>query len=258
MMTIIPAFKSEWLKKKRSLSVWLVLVGSVFTPIITLLIAIKNRDKLPNQFVADTFWTTYWNQCWQPMAFMLLPLGIVLATSLIAQLEFKNNTWKQVHASPQYLTTIFISKFAVQVTMLVQLFLLFNLFVYLSALVIPVLFSEVPFPKADVPWREIAEYNFKMFIDCLPIVALQFLFSLNFRNFLVPVGAGMFIWLLGTLVLSWEYSYLLPYLYPAFDQLTNQGASIQNLPNIHLLAIMYFTIFLVIAYVLYIRKADKG
>ena len=28
------------------------------------------------------------------------------------------------------------------------------------------------------------------FIDCLPIVALQYLISLRFKNFLVPVGAG--------------------------------------------------------------------
>jgi len=189
---------------------------------------------------------------------MLLPLGIVLATSLIAQLEYKNNTWKQVHASPQYLTTVFFSKFAVQITMLIQLFLLFNLFVYLSALTAPVLFHEVPFPQAVVPWGEIARYNFKIFIDCLPIVALQFLLSLNFKNFLVPVGVGIFIWLLGTLVLSWEYSYLLPYLYPAFDQIVGQGGSVKAMPNIHLLALSYFSVFMVIAYILYIRKADKG
>jgi lantibiotic transport system permease protein len=257
-MMVVAAFKSEWLKKRRSLSVWLVLVGSVFTPLITLLIAIKNRDKLPAQYAAEAFWETYWNQCWQPMSFMLLPLGIVLATSLIAQLEFKNNTWKQVHASPQPLTTIFLSKFAVQLTMLIQLFLLFNLFVYLSALVAPLIFAEVPFPSATLPWGEIAQYNFKIFIDCLPIVALQFLLSLQFKNFLVPVGAGMFIWLLGTLVLSWEYSYLLPYLYPAFDQIVGQGGSVNNIPDIHLLAIGYFIIFLTTAYIFYIRKADKG
>ncbi|MBX2917525.1 MAG: ABC transporter permease [Cyclobacteriaceae bacterium] len=258
MIAIVPAFKSEWIKKKGSLSVWLVFIGAVFTPVITLLIAIKNRDKLPVQYAAETFWKMYWNQCWQPMSFMLLPLGIVLATSLLAQLEFKNNTWKQVHASPQTLTTIFFSKFAVQLTMLIQLFLLFNLFVYLSAYVPPILFSEVPFPKTGVPWSELMQYNLKIFIGCMPIVALQFLLSIQFKNFLVPVGTGIFLWLLSTLVLSWEYAYLLPYLYPAFDQLTSQGALVEETPDIHRLAIGYSIAFLTLAYILYIRKADKG
>ena len=119
-MMVVAAFKSEWLKKRRSLSAWLVLVGSVFTPLITLLIAIKNRDKLPAQYAAEAFWETYWNQCWQPMSFMLLPLGIVLATSLIAQLEFKNNTWKQLHASPVSFSNIYFSKLLVLVLMTVM------------------------------------------------------------------------------------------------------------------------------------------
>lgn len=34
------------------------------------------------------------------MSIVFLPMGIVLATSLFCQLEFKNNAWKQVHTAP--------------------------------------------------------------------------------------------------------------------------------------------------------------
>lgn len=259
MLTFIHSFQSEWLKKKRSLAVWLVLVGSVFTPIITILIAINQRTKLAEQYTAETFWGRWFNQCWQPMSFMLLPLGIILATSLIAQLEFKNNTWKQVHASPQKLSTIFVAKFSVQLVMMLQLFILFNFFTYLSAWVPPLLFSEVPFPKGTVEWNTLLRANVNMFIDCLPIVALQFLLSIQFRNFLVSVGAGMVIWLAGTLGLSWKHSYLFPYLYTAFDQIVSQGGKLgEHMPNIHLMAMGYFLVFMVSAYVLYVRKNDRG
>src|SRR5688572_6050212 len=153
--TFISSFQSEWLKKKRSLAVWLVVIGSLFTPAISLLIAVTHRDGLAKKYADPNFWTNYYNQCWQPMSFMLLPLGIVLATSLVTQLEFKNNTWKQLHASPQNLTTIFFSKFAVLLVMMTQLFLLFNIFTFLTSVVPPLVFNDVPFPNTTIPYTQI-------------------------------------------------------------------------------------------------------
>jgi lantibiotic transport system permease protein len=257
--TFISSFQSEWLKKKRSLAVWLVVIGSLFTPAITLLIAVTHSDGLPKKYADQNFWINYWNQCWQPMSFMLLPLGIVLATSLVTQLEFKNNTWKQLHASPQSLTTIFFSKFAVLLVMMVQLFLLFNIFTFLTSVVPPLVFNDVPFPNTTIPYTQILKYNALMFLDCLPILALQYLLGLQFKNFMVPVGAGMVIWLLGTLGLSWKYSFIFPYLYSAFEQILAQGGKLHEAaPDIHVLASGYFVVIMVVAYVLYIRKADKG
>ncbi len=257
--TFISSFQSEWLKKKRSLAVWLVVIGSLFTPAITLLIAVTHSDGLPKKYADPNFWINYWNQCWQPMAFILLPLGVVLATSLVTQLEFKNNTWKQLHASPQSLTTIFVSKFAVLLVMMLQLFLLFNIFTYLTALVSPAIFSEVSFPTTDLPWNRILLDNAWKFLDCLPILALQYLLGLQFKNFMVPVGAGMVIWLLGTLGFSWKYAFVFPYQYAAFDQIMNQGGKFNEAwPDTHLFAAGYFVLFMVTAYILYIRKADKG
>jgi hypothetical protein len=257
--TFLSSFQSEWLKKKRSLAVWLVVIGSLFTPAITLLIAVTHSDGLPKKYADPNFWMIYWNQCWQPMTFMLLPLGIVLATSLVTQLEFKNNTWKQLHASPLSLTTIFFSKFAVLLVMMIQLFLLFNIFTFLTSLVPPMVFKSVPFSTAPIPFDQILKYNAIIFWDCLPILALQYLLSLQFKNFLVPVGAGMVLWLLGTLGLSWKYSFIFPYLYVAFDQIVAQGGKLNPAaPDIHVLASGYFLVTMIVAYTLYIRKPDKG
>lgn len=257
--TFVSSFQSEWLKKKRSLAVWLVLVGSVFTPAIELLIALTHREKLVKQYSDPNFWSMHWYQCWQPLSFMLLPLGIVLATSLVTQLEFKNNTWKQLHASPQSLTVIFFSKLAVLLVMMIQLFLLFNLFTYLTALVPPMVFSEVPFSAGAIPFDQIVKHNAWIFLDCLPILSIQYMLSLHFKNFLVPVGVGMVVWLLGTLALSWKYSYIFPYLYSAFEQIEVRGGKVhESAPDFHLMAMGYFVLSMGIGYILYIRKADKG
>src|SRR5579859_4006477 len=101
------------------------------------------------------------------MAIFLLPIGIILAMSLITQLEFKNNAWKQLHTSPQSFSMIFFTKLAVVIVMLVQFFILFNLGVYLSG-VIPYFLFEVPYPKDPIPFGLLAKDSLFYFIDCLP------------------------------------------------------------------------------------------
>lgn len=259
-MGFINSFQSEWLKKKRSLASWLVIVGAFFTPSIILLSRIKNAGKISALYVSNDFWQKLWDQAWESMAAFLLPIGIILSVSLITQIEYKNNTWKQLHATPQRLLTIFSAKFLVIVIMLAEVFVLFNLGIYLSAVIPSMLFSSIPYPTAPIPYQNFLNANINLFLDCLPILALQYLISLQFRNFLVPVGVGFVIWFLGVGILSWEYSYLLPYVHSTLDFLisSNQFGGRKIPVNIQLLAVIYFALFTTASYVLYVTKKEKG
>ena len=259
-MTFIHSFQSEWLKKKRSLASWLVIVGAFFTPSIILMSRIKNAGKLSSLYAADDFWQKSWKQSWESMAAFLLPIGIILAVSLITQIEYKNNTWKQLHATPQRFITIFSAKFLVIVLMLVEVFVLFNAGIYLSAVIPSLLFSSIPYPAAPIPYLDFLSANVGFFLDCLPILALQYLISLQFKNFLVPVGAGFVIWLLSVGILSWEYSYIFPYVHSTLDFLISSNQFGNRIPpiNIQLLAVTYFAIFTIASYVLYVGKTEKG
>jgi lantibiotic transport system permease protein len=260
-MLFISSFQSEWLKKKRSLASWLVIVGAFFTPSIILMSRIKNAAKLSALYVSDDFWKKLWNQTWESMAVFLLPIGIILAAGLITQIEYKNNTWKQLHTTPQGFTTIFFAKFLVILIMLVEVFVLFNVGMYLSAVIPSMLFSNVPYPTAPIPYLDFLRANINFFLDCLPILALQYLISLQYRNFLVPIGAGFAIWFLGVGMLPWEYSYIFPYTHGTLDFLISSGQfGNRKIPpiNIQLLAVIYFALFTSASYVLYVTKKEKG
>lgn len=194
------------------------------------------------------------------MAIFLLPMGVVLATSLITQIEYKNNTWKQLHTTPLSLTTIFFSKLAVIIVMMVQFFVLFNIGVYLSAVIPYLLVSGVPYPKAPLSYSYFLEQNLLYFIDCLPIVALQYLMSLKYKNFLVPVGVGFVFWVGALASLSWKHGYIIPYTYCMFFYLQSgveNKATILYF-NFHFLALGYFAVITMVSYVLYITKKEKG
>jgi hypothetical protein len=254
MITLfVGSIRSEWLKRKRSLAAWLVVIGALFAPSIQALIQILRPAKTPERFAAPDFWIHYFNDSWQAMVSLLLPMGITLAVSLVAQLEYKNNTWKQLHATPQPYPVIFFSKLVILLAMELQLFLLFNLAVILSAGVTAAALPAVTLPQGPIPILYFLRESSIYFMYTLPIVALQYLLSLVFRNFLVAVGAGMVLLVTNLVALSWEYVYFFPYSYPMLHFL-------KRFPEINLTlwALGWAGFLLAMAYVFYVRKPDKG
>lgn len=259
-ISFINSFQSEWLKKKRSLASWMVLVGAFFIPSVILTARMGRSQRLPALYAADDFWNALWKQSWESMATFFLPMGIILATALVTQLEYKNNAWKQLHTTPQRFSTIFFAKLTVTLIMLAGLFILFNFGIYLSAMIPLLLFKTISYPAASIPFSFFLNENIKLFIDCLPILALQYLISLQFKNFLVPVGVGFLIWILSIGMLSWEYSHFLPYSHSALDHFISSGQLTgRQFPiSLQWIAAGYFTVFTIAGYILYITKKEKG
>ncbi len=219
MRSFIHSLQSEWMKTKRSLASWLVIVGAFFTPLVFIVVRLFKHEDLAALNANPKFWEMHWQNLWQSMATFLLPVGIILATSLVTQLEFKNNTWKQLHTLPVSMPTIFFSKLLVILFMIVQFFVLFNIGIYLSAVVPAWLLSHVDAPTAAIPWRALLRENLLFFLDCLPIIALQLLLSFQFKNFLASLGIGFGLWIAAVVAISWKHAVWLPYTYTIFNVL---------------------------------------
>jgi hypothetical protein len=256
----IHSFQSEWLKKKRSLGSWLIVVGSLFTPVIIIAARLAHHDKLPRLYASGTFWTSLWRSSWESMAIFFMPMAAILATSLITQIEFRNNAWKQVHTLPLSPATLFFSKLAVILVLMVQFFVLFDLGIYLSAVVPFLLLRNVPYPSAPLPLRSFLIDTGRYMIACLPIVAAQYLLSLRFKNFLVPVGMGFMTWVGALAALSWKFGYIVPYAYSMLTYLKDDPKGRTAVPafQMHWLAIGYALLFTIGGYWLFVNKRQKG
>src|SRR5688572_7569091 len=182
--TFVHAFQGEWLKRKRSFASVLVIAGSLFTPAIVAAVRLIHHRGLPKLYAADGFWPTMWRACWESMAIFFLPLGVILATSLITQIELKSNAWKQVHALPVSAAVIFLSKLAVILVMMVQFLVLFNAGIYVSGMLPALLLPAVPYPKGSFLDLPLLRENALYFVGCLPIIAAQYLMALRSNNVL--------------------------------------------------------------------------
>lgn len=165
-----------------------------------------------------------------------------------------------MHALPISLTTIFSAKFGVVLIMMVQFFVLFNVAIYLSAVLPCLLVMGVAYPRAPIPFSHFLHEDALFFIDCLPIAAAQYATSLHFRNFLVPIGLGFMVWVGALASLSWKFGFVVPYTYPMLNYLKNGGSGKAIIPpvNIHLWALGYFLLFIFIGFGIFVTRREKG
>lgn len=257
LLSFVHSFQAEWLKRKRSAASWLVIIGGFFIPLIMLLAQIFYTEKFPTD--SPTFWENLINQSWQPMALFLLPLGIILTTSLITQLEHKNNTFKQVFAAPIGFGTIFFSKLTMIFLMLIQLFVLFDLGVILSGIIPALILPSVDFPTESIPVLYLLKMNVSFFVACLPIVGLQYILGIRFRNFMVPLGIGLGLFIVSMFGLNWEYNYVIPYAYSSLTFLVALNSNFSQPPvSISVLSTICFTVILIAGYLLYFARKERG
>lgn len=242
------SFQSEWLKRKGSSASWLTLAGGLFVPVLVLLARLVQYNQTLMDGSSEGAWLIVFNRCWLFMGVFLLPIGIVLAASLIAQIEYRNNTWKQVFASPLTLNQIFWSKFLVVVVMLLMFFLYFNLGIGIAVLVPSVVFPDVPFPKDGIPFWEMCQRNGLFLVLCLPVLGIQYGLSLHIRNFMVPIGFGFALFLTSLIAMSWHFGYLLPYCYTAM-QVIKQDNQTDPMMNTVYWALGYFGLATFLNYV---------
>lgn len=259
-MTFLYALQSEWLKRKRSFASSMVLAGSLFTPAIILVVRLIHHRGLPRLYATDAFWPTLWRDSWESMAIFFLPLGAILATSLIAQIEFKSNAWKQVHTLPLRTPFLFLAKLSVILLMLAQFLVLFTLGIYASAMIPSLLLPGVPHPKGNFLSLPLLRENAFYFIDCLPIIGAQYLLALRSHNALVPIGIGFMAWVGALAAVSSKFAIWWPYAYTIVHYLkdTPKGAHFAAQTSIHWLAVGAFLLLTAVSYGLFAMRSEKG
>lgn len=258
-VSIKNSLQSELLKTRRSSASWIITSGAALIPVIMLINQLIISAKDPLQNAASGYWVRLFLKSWEMMSFFLLPMGIVLATSLIAQIEFKNNAWKQTLSTPQSLTRVFFVKLSVIFLLALRFFILLNAGIFLAAVIPSIVYEKVNSPVDSFPVFTYLKANFKFFIDCLPIIALQYFLSLHFKNFMISVGVGLGLVVASIFALFWEYGYLFPYSYITYDFMRMIGKDrIKDAIDIHLLSVAYFVLITVCSYIVFVSKSEKG
>lgn len=258
-MSFAIATRAELLKTKRTASVWLTVLGAGFIPALFLTAYLLKPEPFIKQF-EHAPWNVHFMFGWQAQSGFLFPMYVILICSLIPQIEYKNNTWKQVFAAPQSIATIFFSKFLTIQFMILFFFLLFNAFMLIAGIIANLAVPEFTFMHHSFSGRALLQLNAKTYVSILGISAIQYVLSLWFKNFIAPIGIGLAL-LIGCIIamqMGWEHRFKLPYVHPA---LTLQYLKLKNRPvleNHEWNAIAYLLLFLLVGFLALKLRREKG
>lgn len=257
-MSFLISAEAELLKTKRTATFWFTVLGAAFIPTIFLIVFTTNSEEAAG-LGADP-WNKLFIMGWQILAFFLLPMYIILTSTLIPQIEIKNNTWKQVFSSPQSLGNIFFTKFLTIHIMILLCFVLFNVFMVTVGVVTSLVNPKIPFLSHPIDVQLLLKLNLKVYISTLGISAIQYALSLRFKNFVAPVGIGLAFVIAGIIAMNvhWKHIYKYPYSFPILtvDSLKKPGGGF--LENHEWNSIGYLVLFLLIGFFDMRQKKEKG
>lgn len=134
------------------------------------------------------------------MAFVVLPIFIIILSTLIPKTT-KNSLL-------QSYIQIFVTKFLI---MIFAVFIFYNIGTILVG-IIPSLLFDKHLPNQKFPIIYYIKGNLQFFICCLPLVAIQYILRLNFKNFLIPLGVGIFGFFVSMVYIKSNYILTSPFI----------------------------------------------
>ena len=248
---------AEFFKLKRSAAFWLTVVGAAFVPIINFIKCVARPDVFVPMF-HKSGWNGFIDDNWSIAASFLLIMYVILVTGLVTQLEFRNNTWKQVYACPRSFADIFFSKLIVILALILLCFLLFNLFIVLSAWSINWVRPGYDFFSQGIPFMKMAAVSGKIYLSILAMVSIQYLLSLRFRNIIVPIGTGLALLITGFIIRNWEHIDYYPYMYSILVYFKNPGLNPGAAEHALINSAIGFGVISVLGFYYTVVKTEKG
>lgn len=195
---------TDLLKMRRTGIWWVVLVGSVGLTAMQAL----NFGLRYDYLVHDAYASDPWGGLIESTG-LFVPIAIYLAMtllmSMIANIENRQNSWKQTLALPVRRSQVFASKF---LSCLIQL-LVACVLLTISTLILG-LVLKLPAP---IPYMELLTFGFYPMLASLPMLGVMLWLTLTVRNQAIPIALGIAASL--TSVFGASMPELLPLSWPA-------------------------------------------
>lgn len=184
--------------------------------------------------------------------YLLFPILVALFVHGCCDVEYRNNNYKILFTLPVSKTKIFFSKaLFIQITVFFSVLFSYLAFL-LSGYLLGIVFPDLGFQNYD--FREVIFYIFlKLFITLSAIAMVQLTLSLVFKNFIYPIGGGVFLLLFSTIVHEKKFSDFLIYTggYKSLDNFIMENIAFDRLDYSNIAAIF---IFLALSFYLFIKK----
>ena len=249
-ISFLKVLKSEILKTKNTYGFLISLAGPVLIVGLVFFYYIWKHEDLVDSAINP--WINFSRYVFNFYMF-LYPLYAALIAFLISNIEHKNSGFKNIFTLPAPKLHFYFSKLSILTFWLFSSLLLGAGLLFLGANLLKVMYPELGFQNYNLE-AIILSFHAKLFLNCLCILAIHFFLSLYWDNFIISVGSGCFLVILGMIAARWDKSFLIPYSHSnhIFIDFFNGSTHIFTLDI--LIGLAYMVLFFIGGYVLMARK----
>lgn len=255
-MNFLTSVRIELLKTKRTASFYLAIAAAAFGPLMTLL-DIMIDEGIP-EGDRNIFFNKLFIEKFQMTGLLSFPIFLILVCTLLPQIEYKNNAWKQVLTSPRTKADVFLSKF-INIQLLAFAFFIINfLFTFICALVVHFKDPSLNLLSQPLNFYDIVMLRINNYVVLLGLCAIQYWLGLRFKNFIIPIGIGVGLYFGCTvLVMQLQQSKILylPYTMFLYNGMSEFKPYVQG---INWYSMAYTVVFLGIGFLSFTRRRMIG
>ena len=216
-------------KGRHSFAWWLSWVGTIANAIMLFILMWWDEAKW-EESTFENPWQTYVVGHYEGIAFMMLPLYVIILASLVTFMEHRRQMWVQLYTLPVERWKIYFSKQLYTLLLFIAAHFLFILALLFTGGILGIIKPDTGLLHSWPDGIQIMELAGKTIFSILALLSLQYGLSVRFRHFIIPLTIGILGFVLASLLgPDWEYAYLNPYAYPIhfmpeyLDQTDNGG-----------------------------------
>lgn len=216
MKSLLSSFRSEVYKSRKTAAFW----GAILFPlIIVLAIGIGFFLKTTHPINGNGFshWMHFINQLLAIMGIIIVPIYSILVAYSVNNIEHSSDMWKSLFSLPVKKASLYGGKVAYAIFLLFITFLCFGLFTLIAGHLLSLAKPDIFYFDQYNITSFVFSLQLKLFLSAMGILALQFVMSIIWKDFLKPMGIGFLGLILGSLlaISKMEYVFLFPYSQPA-------------------------------------------
>lgn len=243
----LKAFKAEWLKLKGSGILLILLLMSLFIPLLFTVGAFFFGSGYKD--INENQWDNFIGNAFNGFAGFFFPIFLILVVVNICQTEFKHGGWKLIETQPIHRFYLFLGKFKVAIVLSLICLLCFLFFSLLGATIYSIFNSEDVFFKQPIPLKKFLLFILRLWIAGFGLMALQYILSIAIPNFALPFIIGFVMIVAASIMNGFGVGNWLPYAALSQTASNINGSSINAwLLHNEKLSIAWMFLFLWIGY----------
>ncbi len=247
-----PALLAEIRKGRHSFAVWLSLAGTLANVVIFLGFSLLDEQRWQALGTMNP-WQVYVTGFFDGIAFMMLPLYVIILCTLVTFMEHRQGMWVNLLTLPVSRWQLYWNKQLFILLLFIAAHVLFIIAMLLAGLLLGLVKPSTQLLSYWPDFGQIARLAFLTITSIAGLLALHYWISLRFQAFIIPLTIGIIGFVTVSLLGPDRWYHLFnPYAYP-IQYMPDYKGDIQllrfaGLPASIWMSLLYFGLFTLLGY----------